>query len=116
MLPLTPERLAGVYVMLKGFPPFCRWKLPPVEDIRLHVAKTNRWHAAWWIEGSTHHVEVSVKTHHHISSLVTSMAHELIHMKQRIAKTETRGVEHNAEFRQLAKLVCKRMGFDLGQF
>ena len=44
------------------------------------------------------------------------MAHEMIHMRQRLTKTETKGAEHNAEFHQLAKLVCRRLGFDLGQF
>ena len=116
MLPITPERLAGVYEMLRAFPPFSRWKLPASEEVGFHVAKTPRWHAAWWIDGSTHHVEVSKQKHYHLSSLAASMAHEMIHMRQRLTKTETKGAEHNAEFHQLAKLVCRRLGFDLGQF
>lgn len=116
MLPITPERLAGVYDMLRGFPPFSRWKLPPAEEVGFHVSKTNRWHAAWWIDGETHNIEVSEKKHGHLRSLVESMAHEMIHVKQRIDKTETSGAEHNAQFRKLAKAVCKGLGFDPGQF
>lgn len=116
MLPVTPQRLAGVYEMLRAFPPFSRWKLPKAEDARFHVAKTKRWHAAWWIDGNTHHIEVSKVKHGHLRSLIESMAHEMIHVKQRVDQTETRGVEHNAEFVRLAKTVCRRFGFDFGQF
>ena len=113
---ITPERLAGVYAMLRAFPPFSRWKLPPAADVRFHVAKTKQWHAAWWIEGQKHNVEVSEKKHGHLRSLIESMAHEMIHIHQRVARTETNGVEHNAEFQRLAKNVCRTFGFDYGQF
>jgi len=115
-LPLTPARLASVYEMLRIFPPFSRWKLPQAAEVQFHVAKTSQWHAAWWIEGSTHHIEVSGKKHAHLASLVCSMAHEMIHVRQRIAKTETNGAEHNAEFKKDATLICRRFGFDAGQF
>jgi hypothetical protein len=115
-LPITSDRLAAVYDMLQTFPPFSRWGLPKAQDVKFHVAKTVRWHAAWWIEGNTHHIEVSGKKHAHLASLVCSMAHEMIHVRQRIAKTETNGTEHNAEFKHLGTLVCRRFGFDAGQF
>lgn len=44
------------------------------------------------------------------------MAHEMVHVKQRVARTETNGVEHNAEFRRLGKRVCARYGWDFKQF
>lgn len=113
---ITSARLAAVYEMLRAFPPFSRWRLPAADAVRFHVAKTDKWHAAWWIDGSTHHIEVSGKKHAHLASLVCSMAHEMIHVRQRIAKIETNGAEHNAEFKQAAKSVCRRFGFDAGQF
>jgi hypothetical protein len=115
LLPLTPERLAGVYEMLRSFPPFCRWRLPHFSEVKFHVAKTDQWHAAWWIDGDRHNVEVSEKKHGRIDSLIESMAHEMIHIRQRVNKTETKG-EHNAEYKRLAKQVCKAFGFDYGQF
>ena len=66
--------------------------------------------------GDTHHIRVSEKKHGHISSLVESMAHEMIHVRQRITKSETKGADHNAEFKVLAKRVCTSLGFDYGQF
>lgn len=116
MIPITPDRLAAVYEMLRAWPPFCRWKLPQASEVKFRVAKTRRWHAAWWIDGVRHHIEVSEKTHGHLASVVSSMAHEMIHVRQRIAKTETRGVEHNAQYLRLAKRVCAIHGFDYGQF
>jgi predicted metal-dependent hydrolase len=40
------------------------------------------------------------------------MAHEMIHLKQGISKTETPNAVHNAEFWRIAKSVCKRFGWD----
>lgn len=115
-LPITSARLASVYAMLRAFPPFSRWRLPPASEVRFHVAKTDKWHAAWWINDGTHHIEISAKKHGQLASLVCSMAHEMIHVRQRVVKTETKGAEHNEEFRRLATLVCRRFGFDGGQF
>jgi len=115
-LKLTPERLASVYEMLRAFQPFCWWRLPPASDVKFHVARTRKRHALWWIEGDTHHIEISATKHGWLSSLVETMAHEMIHVRQRVAKTETRGVEHNAEFMRIYPRVCARLGFDPGQF
>ena len=115
MLPITPERLAGVYEMLRGFPPFSGWRLPPATQVKFHILKTDRWYADWWIEGDTHHIRISEKKHGHLNSLVESVAHEMIHIRQRISKTETKG-EHNSEYKRLALRVCKAFGFDYGQF
>lgn len=116
MLPITPERLAAVYQMLRAFPPFNIWKLPPAEEVVFHVSKTDQHHAAWWVDdGERHHIEVSEKKHGHLHSLVATMAHELIHAYQRVNGTETKG-EHNAEFKRLARRVCMAFGFDPGQF
>jgi hypothetical protein len=116
-LPVTPERVASVYAMLREWPPFSGWRLPPAEDVAFHVAKTNRWHAAWWIDPKgVHHVEVSEKKHSHLNSLIASVAHEMIHIRQRISRTETPNTEHNAAFLQCGKRVCRVLGFDYGQF
>lgn len=116
MLPVTPVRLAGVYEMLRGFPPFSGWRLPPAADVKFHVLKTDKWHADWWIdECDRHHIRVSKTKHGHLSSLVESMAHEMIHVRQRVTGTETNG-EHNAEFKRLGLRVCKALGFDARQF
>lgn len=116
-LPVTPGRVAAVYAMLREWPPYSSWNLPAAEEVAFHVAKTHRWHAAWWIDAKgKHHVEVSEKKHSHLNSLIASVAHEMIHVRQRISRTETPNTEHNAAFHRVAKRVCNRLGFDLGQF
>ena len=116
MLQITPERLAGVYEMLRAFPPFCRWKLPPADEVKFQVLKTDKWQADWNIlGGEVHRIRASEKKHHHLASLAASVAHEMVHAKQRIDGTETKG-EHNEEFKKLSKTVCRSFGFDYGQF
>ena len=106
-----------MYAMLREWPPYSSWNLPSAESVKFHICKTPRWHAAWWLDvKGTHHIEVSEKKHGHLDSLIASIAHEMIHVRQKVAKTETANTEHNAEFHRIAKRVCKRLGFDLGQF
>lgn len=115
MLPLTPGHLAAVYDMLRAFPPFCRWNLPPAATIKFRVLKTKAFQAQWWIEGDRHHIDVSKAAHVRLETVVATMAHEMIHVRQRMHKTETKA-EHNANFHRQAKRVCDLLGFDLGQF
>jgi hypothetical protein len=115
VIQITPERLAAVYTMLRTWPPFHRWNLPPAELVRFKVSRTSAWQALWWIDGDTHNIAISERKHSTLQSLIASMAHEIIHVRQRVAGTETRS-EHNAEFRRLAKRVCDIHGFDYGQF
>lgn len=115
MLPINTWRLASVYEMLRAWPPFSRWKLPPADQVTFHVIRSKTAFGRWWIDGDRHHVEISEKLHGHMLGLVMTVAHEMIHMKQRISRTETRA-EHNAEFQRLAKRVCTIHGFDLGPF
>ena len=115
MIPITKDRLAAVYDMLRAFPPFTRWKLPPAEMVRFHVSGVKERYAKWWIEGDTHHIEVSQANHTSLLPLVMTMAHELIHVYQRIKKTETRA-EHNPEFKRLAKRICAVHGWDYISF
>ena len=115
MLPITRERLAAVYEMLRAWPPFSRWNLPHASEVRFHVIRSKATFGRWWIEGDRHHVEISEKLHGTMIGLVMTMAHEMIHMRQRIARTETKA-EHNAEFHRIAKRVCAIHGFDYGPF
>jgi hypothetical protein len=115
-LPLNPKRLAAVYEALRVFPPFNRWSLPPASQVKFRLLRTKKWDADWWIEGGTHHIRLSEGRAGHLNTIFCAMAHEMIHVKQRVARTETRGVEHNAEFHRLAERICRRYGWDFKQF
>lgn len=113
-LALTPARLAAIYDCLRLFPPFNRLQIPPASSVHFLVSRTNAHSAAYTRYSGTdeHIIEVSEKRNGHFDTVASSVAHEMIHLSQRTRRTETPNTEHNAEFHQLAKLVCKRFGWD----
>lgn len=117
MIPLTPERLAAVYDCLRAFPPYNRMNLPPASEVKFSVLRTRAVHGDYtrYIGTDQHFLRVSASTHAQFGSLSATIGHEMIHVHQGRAKTETKG-EHNAEFKRLAARACKVMGWDLGQF
>lgn len=118
-IPITPQRAVAMYECLCKFPPFSRWRLPPGGKIEFRVLHTRRYDAAYQSYCHTrelHGIDVSSARNGHFGTLAMSMAHEMIHLRQRIANTETPNTEHNAEFRRIAERVCRRFGFDPKQF
>ena len=114
MIAIKAEHCAAAYDLLRVLPPFNKWKLPPASEVRFRVVRTEH-QAEWYMVGEKHCIDVSAKKHTHIHSLVMTVAHEMLHVHQRIKGSETKA-EHNAEFHRLAKRVCLRLGFDPGQF
>lgn len=115
-IPITPQRLAAVYEMLRQWPPFCRWGLPQAADVKFKVIRTRAYIAAWSIDGSRHRIEVSINGTGYFGTLCAAMGHEMKHMQQRIAKLETPNAEHNAEFIRGWRALCRRYGWDPEQF
>lgn len=114
---LTPPVLEACYDFLRATLPFRRWGLPPGEEVEFRVLRTQRRmgsHAVCPRRG--HHViSMSSGKMSHTSHLVETMAHEMVHAYQSKRGTETRA-EHNAEFRRLARIVCRHHGFDPLEF
>lgn len=115
---LTPFNLEAAYALLLTAPPFRAWRLPPPDQVEFKVSATRermagcakyRYKDQWEIDVSSRFVST-------LANLIECMAHEMIHLRQMVRKTETKGVEHNAEFRKLAKQVCARHGFDPKRF
>ena len=119
MLPLTPEIVSAMYACLHMMPPFSGWKLPPAEDVEFRVNKKRHTMGeysryAWTTD---HIVTVSSATIGHFATLAAVVAHEMIHLKQAVDKTEPkRAGGHNAESRRLAKQVCTIHGWDYKAF
>lgn len=115
---LTPETLAAGYDFLRSTRPFKGWRLPHSDDIEFRVTREggemghyNRY------AGTDHHwIAMSEKNLAHTNSLLMFLGHEMIHLKQAIAKTETKNTQHNAEFHRLARNVCRAHGFDPKMF
>lgn len=119
MLPLTPDMVAAVYECLRQFPPFSSWKLPPAEEVefRVHNQPNTMGEYTRYARTADHIVIVSSLTIGHFATLASVVAHEMVHLKQALDKTEPkRAGGHNAEFRRLAKQVCKIHGWDYKAF
>jgi SprT-like family len=119
MLQLTPDMVAAVYTCLNQLPPFNSWKLPPAEEIEFRVNKKRDTMGEYtrYARTTDHIVILSSAVIGHLSTLLAVLSHEMIHLKQAIDKTEpSRAGVHNADFRRLAKLVCKIHGWDYKAF
>lgn len=120
-LPLSPETLAAAYEYLCTTPPFASWNLPDSDDITFRVVKSRKMFAqyVWEPDTERHTIEVSSGTVGHTATLMTTMAHELIHLHLRLTGMESRSSNpnvHNMPFRKLAAQACKTHGWDLKAF
>ena len=98
--------------MLRSFPPFSRWNLPPADEVEIRTPQRSDVLGEWskW-EGGHHIITISSKSHGHLITLIQTVAHEMIHAYQDIKGTSNRA-QHNAEFKRLAAQVCRVLGFD----
>ena len=111
----TPANLAASYDFLRTCRPFRRWKLPPSEQVHFRVITTPAFYGQYISLGDTHQIDVSARKCTHLSTLLMTMAHEMLHLAQRVRKRD-RGGEHNADFQKWARVVCNEFGFDAGSF
>lgn len=107
---LTPAILAASYEFLRKTPPFDQWKLPPSHSIKFVVTKSLTVQGDHDILPSKkHRVRISGALISHTENLISTMAHEMIHVH-----LDRRGVKsaHGAEFKSHAKRICSVHGFD----
>ena len=113
MLPdLSANQVFACYEFMRTMPPFCHYKMPHGDEIEFQVVKDRRlhgWHKA--TDSGKHILAISKNSIGHTGSLIFYMAHEMIHLVQAERGTHT-SADHNAEFRKIAKLVCRLNGFD----
>lgn len=115
MLPLTVEMLEAAYTYLKTTPPFNKWKLPPGGDVKFTVGRALDSFACYQWDGNRHTITVSQNSVAYTSTLMNSMAHEIIHLHLWATNQESKRSGpryHNAAFKRYAARVCKHHGFD----
>ena len=116
MLPnLSANQVYARYEFMRSMPPFCYYKMPSGDEIEFRIVKDHRlhgWHKA--VDGK-HIFAISQNSIGHTSSLIFYVSHEMIHLLQAEQGTNTNSV-HNAEFRKIAKAVCRLNGFDYRVF
>lgn len=107
---------ATAYEFVATTPPFAKWGLPSADEVEFFVTD-DKLHFGQYGEGATvrHRIYISNANIGTPAKLIETMAHEMLHMRQAIAKTDTKK-EHNAEFVRLAKQVCRLHAYDLKGF
>ena len=114
-----PQHLAAAYDCLRAFPPFTRFHLPPSEGVIFRVTRHNDRQAHYTRDSKAqknHEIVISELYVGQFNTLMHTMAHEMIHFYQDFAKTATTASKHNAEFRSIARQVCRQFDWDYKQF
>lgn len=109
----TPTILVAAYQYLQATPPFRKWRLPPADEIIFKVSNALTLHGQL-----THYppaIALSAKTTRTTEAILSTMAHEMIHLHLHLVGAPTSNL-HNAEFHRLARLVCRHHGFPLADF
>ena len=113
-LRLTPDVLAAAYDFLRHTPPFKGWRLPESDEIAFHVVRDPTIHADFGVDNDGGPlIRVSATCNGHTITLLQSMAHEIVHLRQHLIGAKD---AHGASFKRMAKAVCAAHGFDIKVF
>lgn len=112
-LRLTPDLLAAAYDFLLTTHPVKSWKLPPSDEVEFHVVRSTKIFGDCVQDGDKLVIRVSEAKNGHMETLLATIAHEIIHLRQFI--TGDTG-NHNAYFHKMARQVCKAHGYDPKSF
>tara|TARA_B110000503_G_scaffold95469_1_gene143737 strand:+ start:1564 stop:1917 length:354 start_codon:yes stop_codon:yes gene_type:complete len=111
-IPLTRDVLRACYDFLNECEPFNKWVLPDGDEVAFKVARGKSCWGWYEFKDSKHTIAVSSGMVGHTSSLVSTMAHEMIHLHERNARACKPGTEHSPAFKKWAAQVCAIHGFD----
>lgn len=118
-LRITPDIIEGAYEFLRLTPPFKKWNLPHADDVEFVVARHHRYlgyHRGVQYKRHSHEIGISEVCVGHTNTLLRVMAHEMIHQHQQRTRSDTPNTAHNADFKRLARLVCRHHGWDEREF
>ena len=114
--PLTPAILKQVYDLLSVTEPFARWNLPDSDEVQFKVQRGRSASARLWT-GKKSVIAISTACNGHINTVLSSMAHEMVHLHEHRCKIRSRGPDHHGvAFREWAAQVCEAHGYDLKLF
>lgn len=118
MLHPTPELCEQTYELLRLTLPFRRWRLPHADALEFRVTRCTDRHGHFNNKDGKGWPDITISSFHvkTLAQLTETMAHEMCHVREwQLLQRRWRG-GHGALFHKLANLVCKRHGFDRGQF
>lgn len=104
--------------MLTAFPPFNRWPMPDPKEVKFELLADSdiAEYSVDWNDRIT--IAVNADSNLTLLQIVETVAHEMVHVRQdQLGRLpEVKQAKHNAEFRRLARLVCRDLGFDVQRF
>lgn len=118
---ITPDIVEAGYELLRKTPPFRGWKLPDGDDVFFSAVPIKGARGGCqgehWFDGKNHHVRVNPRRHKTLGSMLMTLGHEMVHMREAELALRT-DVFHGAQFQRMADQVCspRNHGFDRGQF
>ena len=101
---LTAEMLAAAYDYLCFTSPFDKW-MPPSDEVKFLVIKSTDRYAHYQMIDDVHHIAVSTRFVDRHMTLLSTMAHEMIHLHIRSSGIRQRNA-HGRAFQRLADEVC----------
>ena len=108
---LNGDIMAAAYDYLRSTPPFNRWGLPPSKDVGFRVTRSHREAGVCEVlDSGKIRVGMSSVLHGHSASILVTMGHEMIHVRQFLRNDPA---THGKAFQKMAEQVCEKHGFDL---
>lgn len=106
---ITADSIRAVYVLLNKLPPFNTWGLP--SDKHIKFAVKDKFSCMGELQVSPYKITIGINHHEHFITLVTTMAHEMAHLK--LHKDGVKGYHrHTKEFKDLTNQIGSVFGFD----
>lgn len=115
---LTPELLRASYGLIITGEPFCHWGMPDKDDVEFRVMRMRDTAGDYHFDRKRKRdvIRISSRNVGTMFRLTCIMAHEAIHVAERVLKTVTPNVQHNKAFRRMADEVCDCQGYDRHDF
>lgn len=112
----TSDALRAAYNYLNETPPFNKWNLPDGDDVDFKVARGRAYYGWHTFKKGKHTVAISRAMVPDTQTLLSVMAHEMIHVHEQEAKACRSDVQHTKAFMKWAAQVCKCHGFEIKGF
>ena len=111
---ITPEIVRNLYASLYCCHPFTKWKIPLPEEIDFKVTPDPELMGTYLYdtgEKYEHTVTISSGRCGHYYTMLTTLAHEMIHMSFH-SQVGDKWLQHGKPFRTRCKMVANELGFD----
>ena len=111
---LNPEILKNLYSALYCTYPFTKWPMPLPDECEFIVTADPELMGTYQLDTGGeygHTITISSGRCSHFYTVLTTLAHECIHMSFHKQKGD-KWLHHGAEFRRRCKIVSAELGFD----